>query len=488
MSCLTPDQLTAIALDLADADRPSHVDDCADCRAKLVELRRLSTQLAAAHASLNHNHVASRAQLLSCLSQVECSTPSFVRSKRIAFGGLGLAAAAALLLAAFFVTSSNQLSAMERIAQAARHVTSFSYKLTHKVENAATTEKPARTLDLTSFTYWRAPPDSKPDEFGDLRATQKNVAVYHETTGDRGPVVLTDIIEIHPSGQPGILIDYLAKYYFRIPRLHASDIATSTPLLWLRAVREKTGKIVADLGTREIDGREARGFSMSFGDVTQFDDFGPVEVWIDPQTDLPVEFCFRYINSDDEGFTENISATDIQWNMELDPRLFDTTPPAGFLDITLPNDERSVAEVVAALQLYAELSGGRYPHVEKLDNRNCVTKFDAEACYREMLDLAGFTGPLQDEWADDPHYQRIEQARPGLDTLERIFHSPKWLIGYYGPDIGIGDKGKLLLWWGAAKENDKDEYRLFYGDLRTEIAPRKKWVQLVPSEIAELTE
>jgi hypothetical protein len=227
---------------------------------------------------------------------------------------------------------------------------------------------------------------------------------------------------------------------------------------------------------------------MSFEGVAPFDDFGPVDVWIDPQTDLPVEFCFRYINSDDEGFTEKFSVTDIQWNMELDSRLFDTTPPAGFLDITLPNDDRSIAEVVAALNHYAELSGGRYPHVEKLDERNYVTKFDAEACYREMLDLAGFTGPLQDEWADDPKYQRIEQARPGLDTLERIFHSPKWLIGYYGPDVGTGDKDKVLLWWGAARENAKDEYRLFYGNLRTEIAPRKKWVQLVPPEIAELTE
>ena len=490
MSCLTPEQLASIALGLAGPEHQAHVDDCDRCQAQLADLRRLNDNLAAAHANLNRNHTLSRERLLARLSDITRPSRPIVNWKRFAFGGLGLSSAvAALLLLAVFANSSSQLSAMERIVKAVRDVTSFSYKLVNRVENPATTEKPARTIDLTSFTYWRAPSKSKPDEFGDLRATQKNAAVYHSPTGDRGPVVLTDLIEIHPSGRPGILIDYVAKKYFRILPLHASDIATSTPLLWLRAVREKAGEIVTDLGSREIGGREARGYSMSFDGVAQFDDFGPVDVWIDPETDLPVEFCFRYTKADEEGFTDEYSVTDIQWNMELDPRLFDTTPPAGFLDVTIPNDEQSVAEVMAAIKLYAELSGDRYPHVDKLDDRNYATKFDADACYREMLELAGFAGPPRDEWADDPNYQRIQQARSGLDTLERVLHNTKWLIGYYGENVGPQDKDTVLLWWGVATENAKDDqYRVFYGDLRTEIVPRDKWIQFVPPEIAELTE
>jgi hypothetical protein len=490
MTCLTSEQLAAISLKLEGVERPSHLDHCPACQQKLADMCRLTDDLATSHAALNHNHAVERERLLARLSGITLPTRPIVTWKRFAFGGLGLSsAAAALLILAVFTNSSSQLSAMERIVNAVRDVSSFSYKLTYWKESPPTAEKPGRTLDCTSFAYWREPHDAKRDEFGDLRATQKNEAVYHSPTGDQRPVVLTDLIEIHPSGHPGILIDYVAKKYFRILPLHASDIATSTPLLWLRAVREKAGRIVADLGSREIGGREAHGYTMTFYNVAQFDDFGPVDVWIDPETDLPVEFCFRYTKADEEGFTDEYSVTDIQWNMELDPRLFDTTPPAGFLDVTIPNDEQSVAEVMAAIKLYAELSGGRYPHVDKLDDRNYATKFDAEACHREMLELAGFTGPPRDEWTSDPSYQRIQQSRAGLGTLERVLHNTKWLIGYYGENVGPQDKDKVLLWWGVAQENAKDDqYRLFYGDLRTEVVPRKKWLQFVPPEIAELTE
>jgi len=474
-----------MALELDGAELPTHVDDCADCRAKLAELRQASDQLAAAHADLNGNHAASRAELLARLPRVERSTPSVVRLKRVAFGGLGLTAAAALLLAAFFAIASNQLSAMERIMKAVSDISSFSCKLTNTMEFPPADDKPARTHHDERFIYWRAPP--KPDQFGDMHGTTTISTVHHLPAGDAQPVELVDVVEIHPSGKRGILIDYLAKRYFRVPPLHASDIANSPPLLWLRAVREKAGRLVEDLGSRAIRGRQANGYLMSFDTIDDFDNYEPVEVWIDPETDLPVEFRFRRSPTTEDEFTEEWSITDIEWNHDLDPKLFDTTPPAGCLDITLPNDKRSIAEVIAALKLYAELSGGHYPRVEKLDGRNYVTKFDAEACFHEMLELAGFTGPSRDEWGDDPRYQRIEQARPGLDTLERIFHNPKWLIGYDN-SMTPEDRDKVLLWWNVALDSAGDRYRLIYGDLRTEIVPGEEWKRHVPPEIAELTE
>jgi hypothetical protein len=272
-----------------------------------------------------------------------------------------------------------------------------------------------------------------------------------------------------------------------VPPLHAGDIANSSPLLWLQAVRNKEGRIVSDLGSRQINSRDANGYRMTFDNVPSFHDFGAVDVWIDPQTDLPVEFCFQHAKNT-EGVVNRFSVTDIQWNIDLDPKLFDTTPPAGFLDVTLPQDDRSIAEIVAALKLYAELSGGKYPHVEKLDDRAYTTKFDAAACHRDMFRLAGFVGPPRDEWADDPTYQRILQSRAALDTLERVFHNPNWLIGYDGSEVAASDNNKLLLWWNIARENAKSEYRLFYGDLRTEVVPRKKWVKFVPPEIEGMTE
>jgi hypothetical protein len=290
----------------------------------------------------------------------------------------------------------------------------------------------------STFTYWRAPPISEPDQFGDFRASQCNEWVDHLPTGDQQPKVTLDLTEIHPSGRPGILIDYVAKKWFRVPPLHAKDIASSTPLLWLRAVREKAGRITNELGTRQIAGRTARGYVMTFDEYAPFKDFGPVEVWIDPQTDLPVEFSFEQAKPE-PGFTDRYTVRDLQWNTELDPKLFDTIGPAGFLDVTIPTDEESIAEIVDALALFAQLSGGRYPHVERLDDRSFATKFD---------------------------------------LLERILQSYKWLIGYDN-SVTARDRDKALLWWNIAVSSQGDQYRLFYGDLRTEVVSDAKWSKFV---------
>jgi hypothetical protein len=488
MTCLTSEQLAEFALGLEDGKLLPHVDQCAACREQLAELRQFTQDLAAAHAGLSRDHAASRERLLARLNTAQPAGRSTIVWKRFAFGGIGVSAAAALLLLAFFATPFNQLSAMERIEKAVREVTSFSYKLRNDSEFPPKEDKPARTLVGDTFTYWRAASDAERDEFGDLRGAQSHEWVHHLPTGDQEPAVTLDLVEIHPTGQRGILIDYVTKKYIRVPPLHAGDIANSTPLLWLRAVREKAGQIVRDLGARQLNGREARGYFMTFDDASSFRDFGPVEVWVDPQTDLPVEFYFQYAK-DEEGIVDRYSVTDIQWNVDLDPKLFDTTPPAGFLDVTMPDDDQSIAEIVAALKLYAELSGGRYPRAEKLDHRQFATKFDAEACYRQMVDLAGFAGSPREAWNSNPVYQRIQQARPGLENLARILGSYKWLIGYNGSEVAAGDKDHVLLWWNVATENAKDDrYRLFYGDLRTEIVPREKWVQFVPPEIAEVGE
>jgi hypothetical protein len=366
MSCPTSEQLTAAALGLDDSNTISHIDHCGGCQTKLADLRRVSYDLAAAHAKLDHDHALSRNALLSAISRVEYSSQSVATWKRFAFGGIGLSSAAALLLLAFFATSANQLSAMERIVNAVRDVTSLSCKITHELEKPPNSDRPARTLSGDLFICWRKPPDAEPDQFGDYRGVQVHEWVYHLPTGDQGPEVTMDIVEVHPSGKPGALFDNVAKKYRRIPPLE-SNYLPATPLVWLRAVREKAGRIVEDLGTRQIRGRDARGYVMTFDGVAPFDHFGPVEVWIDPQNDLPMEFSLHYAKAD-EGFTDRFTVTDIQWNAELDPKLFDTTPPPGFLDITLPEDKRSVTEIIDALKLYAELSGGRYPHVEKVRN------------------------------------------------------------------------------------------------------------------------
>lgn len=481
--CPTPEQLAAISLGLTDDARLiEHAETCEACIRVRSAQSEVVDRLSDIHGRMDVLHASSRARLLERLPvAIDRYRPS--RWRRWGVGG---GAAAAILLLAFVAIAPNRLSAMERIASAVRDVHSFTYRLTNDSEFPLSNAKPSRTRKSNTFTAWRAPPLHEPDQFGDFRGAQHSESVYHLPAGDETKVTI-DLIEIHPSGKPGILIDYLAKKYYRVPALHAVDIAGSTPLLWLRAVREQAGRITKDLGTRKVSGRTAHGYTMAFDDFNPFNDFGPVEVWIDPETNLPVEFSFEYAMPD-PGFTDRYIVTDIQWNAELDPKLFDTTAPTGFLDVTIPTDDESIAAIVEALNLYAELSGGQYPHFERLEDRNFTSEFDSEACYRKMLEFAGLTNSNRDNSLDEPLYQRIQNSRAGLDMLERILHSYKWLIGYYGDTVGRQDKDKVVLWWNIALNSSGDQYRVFYGDLRTEVVTGKQWARLVPPEIAKLAE
>ena len=146
---------------------------------------------------------------------------------------------------------------------------------------------------------------------------------------------------------------------------------------------------------------------------------------------------------------------DCRWNIPLDPALFVTTPPDGLVDATPPSEEEDIAQIVAALKLYARLSGGEYPR---------FSQFDGDAVRDQMLKFAGFTGTSQDKWKDDPTFVEIQNASVGLNWVARIL-ADKVNAGYNGATVGLQDKDKVLLWWIAWTPADDDLFRVFYGDL-----------------------
>ena len=217
--------------------------------------------------------------------------------------------------------------------------------------------------------------------------------------------------EIDPTGQPGIVIVYAGKfggkYYFRTPPVLAEESLKTSPIAMLRVVREQSGNVLHELGTKEIGGKQARGYVARFTDAAPFKDCGEVEVWVEVETDLPLEFSFR---REQDGFVDEYRITDCRWNIELHPQLFVPTPPEGFTDTTPPDKEEDVAEIVATLKLYARLSGGHYPR---------LGEFDDKAVGEEMLKLAGFTGTPQDGRNEDPTFLEIQNANAGLNWLAR---------------------------------------------------------------------
>jgi hypothetical protein len=194
-----------------------------------------------------------------------------------------------------------------------------------------------------------------------------------------------------------------------------------------------------------------------------------IEIWLDQETDLPLEVGWE---TKDETTTSVARMIDFRWNIELDAKIFDTTPPEGYAEITPPEDKASLAQIVAALKLYAELSGGHYPQIDTyLPNQ----RFDADAIHAEMLKMAGFAGPARPEWSNDNKYLEIEQAKPGLDWIARIVLSN--MAGYRGSKVAPYDKDKPLLWWW----NDRQEgYRVFYGDLHNDILAEVEARRVIP--------
>jgi hypothetical protein len=295
---------------------------------------------------------------------------------------------------------------------------------------------------------------------------------------EREAGLLAHYTGIHPASKPGVLIYHdgrtvtMVKTFRQIPPILDADAGPDSPITKLRMVREGEGEVLRDLGTKTIQGKSARGFVMALKDAKPGSGFDALEVWVDPKTDLPVEFGFE---RKDGGSTSLYRITDCQWEIEIDPKLFDPTAPPGYIDISPPIQEKDIAGIVAALKLYADLSGGRYPH---------EATFDAEAVFDEMLELAGFMGPPRPEWTGDNRFTQIQQARHSLIWVERLLRDTT-NTGYYGATVRPADKDKILLWWNVATSGAENPYRVFYGDLQTEILPLARWAKLVPPEVAE---
>lgn len=248
------------------------------------------------------------------------------------------------------------------------------------------------------------------------------------------------------------------------PALRAELIGEFSPITTVKKVRDGSGKVVRDLGTKVVQGRRARGFVLALDNAAPDSGYDAVEVWVDPEADLPLEFSYERKH---ESGPIIYRVTNCRWNIELDSQVFSTTPPEGYTDTTPPAKKEDIIRIADALKLYAELSGGRYPR---------VSKSSGAALGDEMRKMAGFVGPRQVEWADDIKYQEIEEATIALDCLSRIVRN-KFQIGYRGAEVSRDNKDQVLLWWTL-----QEGYLVFYGDLMTEVVTEEKWSQLVATD------
>ncbi len=224
-------------------------------------------------------------------------------------------------------------NAMEKMAESMQKAKSYKYTQTLRETLSPEPGKPPHTQVETETGYWRTP-GSKRFEI--------------ETVPDPDGKGRQELL-ILPAGRPGIVADHGRKVFIR--GTAGADESLTMPdveLVWeLKNLGKFSGKPDRELGTKEIAGRKARGFEI---DNKRLDPVltpglflwgrAPVQIWLDDESSLPI-LCSR-----DVGTTGSIT-TQIQWNVDLDPKLFDPTPPEGYTDITpkAPTSETELSQI-----------------------------------------------------------------------------------------------------------------------------------------------
>jgi hypothetical protein len=292
-----------------------------------------------------------------------------------------------------------------------------------------------KPTDEASYTvYWFAL-DSK-----------RNEATSSPTWKGPGP----EHTEIRPAGKPGIYVDHRSKTFYRYPASRNDYSADSK----LEDLGKFSGEADRDLGVKTIKGKKAHGFQIDSKKIYGPKEFpGTTEVWIDTESNLPV-----FIR-DDGDWPDNCIytalTTDIQYNIDFDPKLFDTTPPKGYKDktkrpLTL---EEQVREIVKALKACSEATGGTYP-----------------GNYNEL-----FAAELYGKWSkrmtktipDDTAVP--QELNKGFDA---IFDIQRYNLdaAYNGERVSAKDKDKVLLRWKL----DDSRYEVIFGDLRAETVTAER--------------
>ncbi|HEX4145597.1 MAG TPA: hypothetical protein VHY91_18975 [Pirellulales bacterium] len=375
---------------------------------------------------------------------------------RLAVGGVAasIALAGALLLA---LHSGRQLSAMERMAKKLQEVKSYSYQNSGSNTHINKDGKRVTRQD-DSTVQWLSP--------NAFHEETKIVRIVEDAGGgNRTEETLAHFEQVFPPGGSGVLVDHRHKTFDRI----RYEMIGSKTYPWdtLRMIREGSYDVLADLGTRRIGDTEAHGYRLALKNAHDKENavHDPVELWLDPETNLPIEFGW---SGESEGWKYTDRTSDFRWNIALDSKRFEPVIPETYADITPPTEQSDLDQIVASLRLYAELSGGHYPRVKT---------FDPLAIRAEMLKMADSAAPADTEPVRQKKHQQIEQSMAGLNWIARILRI-QYLSGYRGLIAGPADKDQVLFWWMASD----NRFRVFYGDLRTEVLSDDQWSKLVPKE------
>jgi hypothetical protein len=385
----------------------------------------------------------------------------FTTRQRIAvFGSAGAAAVLGFFLL-WGGIAANPVSAMEKMAENVRKAKSFKFVM---VRSYLRDQGEPPVVDYTSTVYWLAP--SRNERVGSMRFETKRPKGWKGRPGE-----FMEPIWIQVPGRPILNIEHRNKTFCRYSSNNSNTDEWSL-CQSLQDLGKLSGEADRQLGTREIKGRKVRGFEIDNNKIRPNDIPGSVEIWIDASTNLPVSVHFKSRINGDYGdvhldpmqFTNEI--TDIQWNLPFDAKLFDTTPPKGYIDTTpkAPASNTQIRQIVTTLEYYAKTNTARYPQVDGVDQLVAAMNEWFLDIKRKQPKENYFTKELEVE------LQKVGEGSIQIENIE--VNDPDAV--YHGSAVKPGDKGKVLLRW----QIDDGRYQVIFGDLRAETVTAERLREL----------
>jgi hypothetical protein len=390
-----------------------------------------------------------------------------MRQRIAALGSIGIAVLVGCLVL-WGAVDTRPASAMEQMAEKIRQAKSFRCTGTLKSTSVTRSDQIAKPLENTreeqSTVNWLAPDSVRAD--------------VTDSTGQQAERTI-----IVPGGnRPWISIDHPSKTY----SIHPPEEGDWQRLFLLHKLGEYSGQADRDLGTKEIDGKKARGFVIGLQKIApQEAPATSVEIWLDVDTNLPMllrsenKRTHTMMSSTTE-FTAISESTGIEWNIELDPKLFDPTPPEGYKDVTLkaPTSGDPLQAITEALRVLSSPPVGRYPsmkeHPSTQDVEMMVRGADPEATARMLREYEVQTdsGPKKMKISAEVIAERVEvttKSRDGFLHLWALVKAGRD-VAYYGNTVAPTDKDKVLLRWKL----DDGRYQVIFGDLHAEVVTAER--------------
>lgn len=384
-----------------------------------------------------------------------------MRQRIVALSGVSAVVLCGLL---FFwgAAGMKPLSAMEKMVESVRRAKSskITWVIKTTFHNIDSDAFQGKNRVEKSTDYWLAPNMFRTDFFDPRRSQPGQPSQTNILSGE---------------DKPWVSISHWAKSFHRHSR-YDKWMKSFAPDM-LANLSEEADQ---DLGTKVVDGRSAWGFMIQWNKINpEVSKPAMLEIWVDRETNLPISLRSELKT---ERMTAIQESTKIEWNVDLDPSLFDTTPPEGYRDLTWkkPTTDNAVEMIVEAFRPYLGLP---YDVCPRMKQRPTVQDVETQLGVLDTIldrlnNERGIFASTDDEdkekaRREERAAQRMREAVPkqreGFLHLWAIVQEDRDVV-YNGEAVLAEDKEKILLRWKL----DDGQYQVIFGDLHNEVVTAER--------------